>query len=146
MMRGVGYALAALAMVACSSRSGDVTVYPLLCSESLHDGDCRGQWLLLSRTVYRVSADQQAVSYWTPGTQTPKELAKCVVSDTANWHCSDPDGSAEKGMTSGEFTIHIGNYAGSDVDKEYQTRTRYVSPLQYWIAWFRSWLKPPSEY
>ncbi len=146
-MRRIGYALIALTVIGCSSKAGEVTIYPLLCSTSLRNGDCHGTWLLLKRTVFRVSAAKQAVSYWTPGKEnSPKQLAECVVRDTKNWQCIDPDGTAQVGMASGEFSHHIGNYTGSDVDKKYERRTRYVSVMRYWMARFSAWLKPPIEY
>ena len=146
-MYRIGYILIVLAVIGCSSKAGEITVYPLLCNGSLHNDDCRGQWLLLKRTVYRISAAKQKVSYWTPGaTTTPKQLAKCTVKDTEDWRCSDPDGTAEKDMESGVFSIHFHKYAGSDVDKDYEARTRYVSWLRYWMARFSAWVKPPREY
>ena len=146
-MRHIGYVLIALTVIGCTSKAGEVTIYPLLCSTSLQNGDCHGQWLPLKKTVFRISVDKQAVTYWMPGTANlPKKLSKCVVRDTENWQCSDPDGSADKRMESGEFSNHIGNYVGSDVDKKYEMRTRYVSWPLYWTTWFKSWLQPPREY
>jgi hypothetical protein len=146
-MRRIGYVLIALTVIGCSSKSGEITVYPLLCKGSIQNGSCRGHWLILKRTVYRISADKQAVSSLMLGTAAPpKKLSKCMVSDTENWRCSDPDGTSEKQMASGEFSVHIRNYAGSDIDKDYEMRTRYVSRLRYWLAEFKSWVKPPSEY
>ena len=146
-MRRIGYALIALTVIGCTSKTGEVTIYPLLCSASLVNGDCRGQWLPLKKTVFRISAAKQTVSSWMPGTaNSPKQLAKCVVHDTENWQCSDPDDSVDQGMASGEFSNHIGSYTGSEVDKKYEMRTRYVSGLRYWLTWFRTWLQPPREY
>jgi len=146
-MRRIGYALIALTVIGCSSKTGEVTIYPLLCSASVQNGNCHGQWLLLKRTVFRVSAAKQAVSYWMPGKEnSPKRLAKCLVRDTEDWQCSDPDGTTQMRMASGEFSHYIGNYKGSNVDKKYERRTRYVSGVRYWMTWFRTWLKPPLEY
>ena len=145
-MRRIVYTLIALAVIGCSSKAGEVTLYPLLCNGPLQNGNCHGNWMLMKRTVYRISADKQAVSYWMQGTTAPpKKLAKCMVKDTEDWQCSDPDGSSEKSMKAGEFSIHFGNYKGSDVDKDYEARTRYVSWLRYWMTWFDSWLSAPIE-
>lgn len=145
-MRRISYALIALAVIGCTSKAGEVTIYPLFCSSSLKNGDCHGEWLVLKRIVFRVSATKQSVSYSTPGkADSTKHLTKCVVRDTKDWQCSDPDGSTEMRMASGEFSSHIVSNTGSDVDKKYERRKRYVSAVRYWATWFSTWLKPPLE-
>jgi len=147
-MRQLSYALIALAVIGCSSgEAGEVTLYPLLCDEALHHGKCYGNWLLLKKVDYKISKKLQDVSYWIPGSSDkPKHLEKCSVSDTNDWDCHEPDGTAEKRMQSGKFSVLFGNYSGSDVDKEYEKRTHYVSWLRYSFARFTTWLKPPKEY
>jgi hypothetical protein len=146
-MRRAGYALIALAVIGCTSKSGEITIYPLLCNESLQNDSCHGEWLLLNKTVYRISAKQQTVTYWSPmKSDLPKKLTKCVVRDVRNWQCSDTDGSADDRMEAGKFSRQIGDDGGSALDKKYEMRTRYVSRFQYWKIWLRSWLFSPSEY
>jgi hypothetical protein len=146
-MRRAGYVLIALAVIGCTSKSGEITIYPLLCNESLQNNNCHGGWLLLNKTVYRISAKQQTVTSLSPmKSDLPKKLTKCVVRDVQNWQCSDPDGSSYDRMEAGNFSRQIGDSRGSALDKKYEMRTRYVSWFRYWKIWLSSWLSSPSEY
>ena len=147
-MRRISYALIALAVIGCASKAGEVTIYPLFCSTPLHNGHCDdGDWLVLKRIVFKVSKTKQSVSYSTPGeADSPKQLTKCVVRDTRDWQCSDPDGATEMRMASGEFSSHIvKKTTGSDAKKYYDKRKRYVSGVRYWATWLSMWVKPPLK-
>ncbi len=133
LVRRIGCVLAIAAIIGCTSKSGEVTVYPLLCTESVQDESCSGKWLTLNTTVYRVSEERQRVIYWPPGiSDSPRELTKCVVRNVENWKCSYPDDSADLQMEAGQFSVHVNDYMGSEVAKEHEARTRYVSWFQYW--------------
>lgn len=132
-MRHVGCVLAAVMIIGCASKNGEVTVYELLCNESIQGESCSGKWLPLNTTVYRISEERQTVIYWTPRiSDTPRKLTKCVVRDVGNWNCSYPDESADLQMEAGRFSVRVNDYTGSEVTKEHEIRKRYVSWFRYW--------------
>jgi hypothetical protein len=123
----------ALALTACTSKSGEITVHPLLCDGSVQNGKCSGKWLSLNATVYRVSEDRQSVIYWTPAIfDTPMKLANCVVRNVKNWQCTYQDKSAILIMNAGRFTVEVNNQMVSATTKQNEMRTRYVGWFQYW--------------
>lgn len=133
MRRRIGWLMIALALTACTSKNGEITVYPLLCDGSIQNGKCSGKWLPLNATVYRVSEDRQSVIYWTPGIlDTPMKLANCVVRNVENWQCTYQDKSATLIMTAGRFTEESNDHMVSAITKQNEIRTRYVGWFQYW--------------
>jgi hypothetical protein len=55
-----------------------------------------------------------------------------VVRDVGNWNCSYPDESADLQMEAGRFSVRVNDYTGSEVTKEHEIQTRYVSWFRYW--------------
>lgn len=132
-MRLIGCVLMVAALIACTSKSGEITVYAFLCTESIQNEKCSGKWLPLNATVYRVSEDHQTVIYWTPGiVDSPRELTKCIVQDVKNWQCTFPDSSANVYMDAGHLTAHVNDDTVSVVTRRIEMRKRYVGWFKYW--------------
>jgi hypothetical protein len=117
--------------------NGDITKYPVSCTETIENNLCTGTWYTLNPTTYRVFADQQLVVYWTPGIRdTPEKLSNCVVRDIRNWVCKYNDGSAELQMNDGVFSEstnrNMYTKEGFDFHVEFEARTRYVSMWRWW--------------
>jgi len=124
----VGCIIIALAIIGCTSKSGEITVYSLWCEKPLQNAECRGKLSTSNPTVYRISEERQLVIYWTPGiSDSPSKLSKCVVRDVENWQCSYPDDSADLYMEDGQFRVHANENIWFDTKQ-----TLYVSWLQYW--------------
>lgn len=140
-VRLIGVIFIVLTMMGCTSKSGEITVYPLRCTGSMKHGSCTGKWLPLNSTVYRVSEARQSVIYWMPDiSESPNRLEKCVVRDVENWRCSYSDDSADLVMEGGSLSVHVNDFGNmAKTAKKHDHGTRYVSWFRYWITKL-SWL------
>lgn len=115
-------------------RGEEVVVYPVLCMESIRNGQCESGWIFLNPTTYRVSVNQQRVIYWS--TLAPKTLANCAVRNAWNWACEYPDKSERLWMVDGAFGET--SNSSTNVSAEIELRTRYLlsSSWQRWLIRF----------
>jgi hypothetical protein len=114
----------------CEDGSGEITVYPVDCSEQFKYNKCSGHWYTLNRTTYKVLVEQQQVIYWMPGFDFyPVGLRNCAVRDRENWNCEYPDGSTRLYMVGGSF--HEESREGNKTSVT-ETEIRYVSFWRWW--------------
>lgn len=129
-MRFIGLMLIAAAMLGCTRENGEITVYPIQCTESIQNDICNGDWVSLNTTTYRVSAERQFIIYWA-FFDIPSKLTECVVRDVKNWKGSYPDGSGSLQMEDGQFSKQI-NYPDPEFKNPIEEQIRYVSWYRYW--------------
>lgn len=112
----------------CEDGGGEITVYPVGCSEQSKDNKCSGSWVPLNRTTYKVLVQQQRVIYWMTGFDIPPDsLHNCVVRDRENWKCELGKNFATLYMVNGSFREEFRHKS-----EDSGTEMRHVSSWRWW--------------
>jgi len=82
---------------------GEISNYPLSCSQDLVDYSCQERYFTLNYFVYKPSQSKQEVVSWMPGFSGIDRYKNCIVINRRNWECTYDDGS-------GKFGFHGGSY------------------------------------
>lgn len=111
----------------------EVTVYSLICTDTLINGECHSKSHTASYSTYKTFDDKQLVITWVDGWQ-PVKLPNCAVRDYKNWACTENTSLGDV-----EYIMHDGEYRVADYRTDYALKNIfniYQIPKWKWYYYY----------
>jgi len=113
----------AFKLLSLDSLNSRISVYPILCKETVYLNHCERPDYALAKITYHVYKRENEVIYWTEG-QKPIRETNCEIRDRLNWHC-------QSSLSSYEFGFDNGNYWQREKGEEAQKFASFNSKIAF---------------